>query len=408
VSDEPSGSAAKRRPLSGIRIIDLTRVFAGPLCTQMLADMGADIIKVEPPAGDEARRLPPMTQTGESCNFVTFNRGKRSLVLNLKVEAARPVLDRLIANSDVLVHNFLPQTAAELGINNEDLRARYPALIVCSMSAFGPRGPLKDRPGYDGVVSAFSGLISAVGEPDRPPVRVGTPVVDLSTGLLAYSAILTALLGRERSGKGAHVDVSMLGAATTLMGLHAVNWMEAGIAPERYQPGHHGHVPYQIFACSDGYLMAGANSEAAWPRLCKAVDRAELITDERFETGAKRRQHRAELVPIFEAIFRSAPVEDWVARLSAADLPASPINTIDQFVKEPQVAANDYLVSLQRNDRPPLRLPGLAFTIDRDTTPAATPPPMLGEHTAEILAEVLKLPAEAIRRLREEGALGDH
>jgi crotonobetainyl-CoA:carnitine CoA-transferase CaiB-like acyl-CoA transferase len=257
------------------------------------------------------------------------------------------------------------------------------------------------------VVSAFSGLISAVGEPDRPPVRVGTPVVDLSTGLLAYSAILTALLGRERSGKGAHVDVSMLGAATTLMGLHAVNWMEAGIAPERYQPGHHGHVPYQIFACSDGYLMAGANSEAAWPRLCKAVGRAELIADERFETGAKRRQHRAELVPIFEAIFRSAPVDDWVERLSAADLPASPINTIDQFVNEPQVAANDYLVSLQRNDRPSLKLPGLAFTIDRDTTPAAKPPPMLGEHTAEILAEVLNLPAEAIRTLREEGALGD-
>ena len=252
--------------LTGHLVVDLSRVLAGPFCGQLLADMGANVIKIESPEGDENRKWPPLTSSGESSNYASVNRGKRSLTLNLKAPGAAEVLRGLAAKADVLLHSFLPDTAARLGIDYEELRAINPRLVFCTISGYGAQGPLRNKPGYDLMVQAFSGVMSTTGFEGGPPIRTGVSFIDMSTGLSAYAAIMTALVARNSTGKGTWVRASLLETGVAILGYHAVSWLQGSIMPRREGSGVWHLVPYQAFRCLDGHLLAGATNDSAWQR----------------------------------------------------------------------------------------------------------------------------------------------
>jgi crotonobetainyl-CoA:carnitine CoA-transferase CaiB-like acyl-CoA transferase len=395
------------KPLAGIRVIDLSRVLAGPYCGQMLADLGAEVVKVESPEGDENRGWAPLVGAeAESASFLSVNRGKRGITLNLRSPDGRDLLDRLLERADVLVQNFLPGTAAKLGVEPEALLARHPRLIVCSVSAYGGRGPWRDRPGYDGILQAFSGLMGVTGEPDGGPVRIGASSVDMATGLIAFGGVVTALYARA-AGRPfeRHVQTSLLEAGLSLVGFHAVGWLEGGVLPRREGSSLWNLVPYQAFRCADGaYIMTGALNDAAWRRLCDVIGRPDLRDDPRYATAAERVPERPTLVPIFEAAFASAPAAEWIARLEAGGVAVSRINTMEDVFAHEQTLANDMAVTARRADGTTLRLLGLPFKLGPEARPAALAPPRLGEHTGEVLADWLGLDADEASELRRSGA----
>jgi crotonobetainyl-CoA:carnitine CoA-transferase CaiB-like acyl-CoA transferase len=395
----------KQRPLHGIRVIDLSRVLAGPLCGQMLADMGADVIKIEAPTGDENRRWAPMNSSGESCNFMSVNRGKRGITLNLKTEQGREVLDKLLATADVLLHSFLPETALPLGIDEAKLRERHPRLVVSTISAFGVNGDLSDRPGYDALLQAFSGIMSITGERDGGPVRSGVSFVDMTTGILAYCGVLTALMGREKSAEGDTVHVSLLETAVSLLGYHGVGWLEAGAMPRREGSGLWHLVPYQAFDCQDGQVLTGALNDHTWVKLCRAVERPDLGSDAGLATNAGRLERRDEVVAAFEKIFAAGTVAYWMDKLEAGGVPIAPLHTIDQSLTHAQCLANDMVVQVQATDGHAIKLLGSPFKVGPGPNHASRPPPRLGEHSIEVLTEVAGLSPAQIDALRELGVV---
>ena len=293
--------------LQGIRVVDLSRVLAGPHCAQLLADFGADVIKVEGPGGDENRGWPPHGPDGQSANFASVNRGKRSLVLDLKTPAARDILLRLAADADVLIHSFLPDTAARLGISLERLRRDNPRLVVATISGYGAAGPLADKRGYDLMVQAFAGAMSTTGVAGGSPIRCGVSFIDMSTGISLYAGIVTALLARTTTGQGNWVRGSLLETAVALLGYHAVAWMQAGVLPVPQGSGSGHLVPYQAFRCSDGYMLAGAPNDGAWKRFCDALEWPDLSADPRFHGNVARVEMRDVLVSMLEGSFQPAP-----------------------------------------------------------------------------------------------------
>jgi crotonobetainyl-CoA:carnitine CoA-transferase CaiB-like acyl-CoA transferase len=395
----------KQRPLHGIRVIDLSRVLAGPLCGQMLADMGADVIKIEAPSGDENRRWAPMNASGESCNFMSVNRGKRGITLNLKSEQGREVLDKLLATADVLLHSFLPETALPLGIDEAKLRERHPRLVVSTISAFGVKGELSDRPGYDALLQAFSGIMSITGERDGGPVRSGVSFVDMTTGILAYCGVLTALMGREKSDEGDTVHVSLLETAVSLLGYHGVGWLETGAMPRREGSGLWHLVPYQAFDCQDGQVLTGALNDHTWAKLCRAVERPDLGSDAGLATNAGRLERRDEVVAAFEKIFAAGTVAYWMDKLEAGGVPIAPLHTIDQSLTHAQCLANDMVVQVQATDGHAIKLLGSPFKVGPGANHASRPPPRLGEHSIEVLTEVAGLSTAQIDALRELGVV---
>jgi crotonobetainyl-CoA:carnitine CoA-transferase CaiB-like acyl-CoA transferase len=386
--------------LEGIRVIDVSRVLAGPYCAQLLADFGASVIKVESPEGDENRRWLPILPTGHSGNFASVNRGKRSMVLNLKSQAARDVLRRLAADADVLLHSFLPDTAARLGISYDELRAINPRLVFCSISGYGADGPLAEKRGYDLMVQAFAGVMSTTGIVDGPPVRCGVSFIDMSTGLSAYGGIVTALLGRQHSGHGTWVRASLLETAVALLGYHAVAWLQAGILPTPQGSGSWHLVPYQAFRCADGYMLAGAPNDAAWQRFCDALEWRELGRDARFLGNAARVEQRGTLVPMLEAKFGRHPVGYWVERFEARNVACAPLHKLDQVLTHPQVLANAMVVGAQDADGTTQHLVGTPFKLGDGGGTASTAPPALGADTDAILADTLGLSAAEIDALR--------
>ncbi len=393
------------RPLAGIRVIDLSRVLAGPLCGQMLADMGADVIKIEAPTGDENRQWAPMNASGESCNFMSVNRGKRGITLNLKSQEGRDILDQLLKTADVLLHSFLPGTARVLGIDEDELRARHPRLIVSGISAFGALGELSDRPGYDALLQAFSGIMSITGERDGSPVRSGVSFVDMTTGILAYCGVLTALIGRAKSNAGDTVHVSLLETAVSLLGYHGVGWLEAGAMPRREGSGLWHLVPYQAFRCSDGEVLTGALNDAAWRKLCRAVGRPDLESDAGLATNAGRLSRRDEVVAEFVKIFAGDTVANWMKQLEAGGVPIAPLHTIDQALSHAQSRANHMVVELEGSTGAPIRLMGSPFKVGAGPNHASRRPPLLGEHSNEVLGELPGLTAERIGALRAQGVV---
>jgi crotonobetainyl-CoA:carnitine CoA-transferase CaiB-like acyl-CoA transferase len=381
--------------LDGVRVIDLSRVLAGPYCAQMLADFGADVIKVESPEGDENRKWLPVMPSGQSCNFASVNRGKRSITLNLKTPASREVIHRLVRQADVLLHSFLPQTAERLGITFDALHAINPRLIFCSISGYGAEGELADKRGYDLMVQAFTGVMSTTGIVDGPPMRCGVSFIDMSTGISTYGGIVTALLARERTGQGTWVRGSLMETSVALLGYHAVAWLQAGILPQPQGSGSWHLVPYQAFRCQDGYMLAGAPNDAAWARFCDALEWPELACDARFTGNAARVEQRLVLVPLLEERFMRRPVAYWIERFEARTVACAPLHTLDQVLTHPQLLANHMVVQATDPDGVAQDLVGTPFKLGDGGGTATSAPPTLGADTDGVLNEVLGFtPAE--------------
>lgn len=385
-------------PLAGIRVADCSTVLAGPYCTMLLADLGADVVKVEPPEGDATRHWGPpwvgdhAAGTRTAAYFLAMNRNKRSIRLDLRQVAGREVLTRLLRTSDVLVENFRVGGLARLGFADEALAAINPALVHLAVSGFGATGPDAAKPGYDFVVQAVGGLMSITGAPDGEggrPTKVGVAISDVVTALFGAVSVMAALLGRERgAASGQRIDVSLLESTLAILVNQAQNAFVTGRAPGRLGNAHPNIVPYETFRTADGEIAVGVGSERQWRRLCASLGAPELVHDPRFATNGARVEHRAELREILETRFQAATSVHWLAELDAAEIPAGPINDVVAAFAQPQAVARGMTVELEHPMLGALRQAGIPFRLG--ATPAAirTAPPLLGEHTAEILAEL--------------------
>jgi len=391
--------------LRGIRVLDLSRVLAGPSCGQLLADLGAEVIKIEDLAGDENRRWAPVVD-GRGANFFSANRGKRGLTLNLKTAKGQEILERLVRRSDVLLENFPPATAERLGLSHARLIGLNPRLIHVSITGYGSRGPLKDRPGYDNMLQAFSGMMAMTGEPDRGPARLGPSLIDLGTGMLAAAATCAALTARaEGRAEGQHVEVSLLQTAIALLGYHLTAWTMAGKLPERSGSAVWHIVPYQAFQTADGWLMAGATNDDAWRRMAEVLEVPELVDHPDYRTATARSANRTALIALLEPIWRRRTTADWIERLDAARVPCSPLYDIAQALEHPQVKAMDMLIEVPDGRGGTLKLCGVPLSMSATPPVPGGRPPDLGEHTEEILSQELGLSAEEIATLRRESVV---
>ena len=390
---------------SGIRVLDLSRVLAGPSCGQLLADFGADVIKVEDVGGDENRKWAPVVD-GESANYLSVNRGKRGMTLNLKSPAGQEVLAALVARSDVVIDSFLPAVAQRLGVDDERLRAIRPDLVHVTISGYGHEGPLASRPGYDLMLQAFSGMMAMTGERDGGPIRAGASFIDMATGLLAFSGVSTALYARlAGQAAGQHIRVSLLETAIALLGYHIPAYTLAGKLPPRDGSGVWHIVPYQAFRTRDGYVLAGATNDAAWQRLCQAIDAPELGANPDYATTVLRIENRAPVIAALSAIFLTRETAAWVKCLDAANVPCSPVNDIAQALEHPQVQAMGMVLDVADRNGRPLRLAGVPLNLSATPAEPGVAPPRLGEHTDTILKKELGLSDEKISALRKEGAI---
>jgi formyl-CoA transferase len=377
------------QPLHGVRVLDLSRVLAGPYCTMVLGDLGADVIKVEPPGGDETRAWGPPFVAGESAYYLCINRNKRGMVVDLKTDEGRVLLRDLAMKSDVLVENFRPGTLARFGLDYETLRSDHPRLIYCSISGFGQTGPLRDRPGYDFMIQAMGGLMSVTGDPDGEPMKVGVAAADMFAGQYAVIAILAALQARERTGEGQYIDIALFDSQLGWLANVASNFLISGDLPKRYGNAHPNIVPYQSFTAADGWFALAVGNDKQFVRLCELIGQPEWGTDKRFVTNAARVAHRDELVALLGNTFALRRVDEWLSVLEAAGIPCGPINTLDKAFAEPQVSAREMLVTMEHPAVGDLPLVGSPLKFSKTPVKYRLPPPRLGEHTDEIMQEML-------------------
>ena len=401
---DSSASGNPARALDGIRVIDLTRHMSGPYGTTMLADHGADVIKVEGlPAGDPARNIGTAFVNGESGLFLMWNHGKRSVAIDLHTADGVALVRRLAREADVFVENYRPGVAAEIGLGYDELAALNPRLVYCSVSAFGQTGPLAPNPGTDPVVQALSGVMSVTGEPDGEPSLVGVPVADFTGAMALVQAVLLGLLVRERTGRGQRVEVSMLAALMYSLTTRLATYWTTGEEPARHGSAHSVVAPYGAFQTSDGWVMAGAWAADGWPRFCRALGLTDLIDDPRFDTNPKRVRHREQLDALVKPVFRSATTARWQERFARERALFGPINTVGQAVGDPAAAGFTSWVEHPRAGRIPQPSPPLRMSA---TPPRVSgPPPLLGEHTAEVLAEAGGLSAGEIDDLVRRGVV---
>jgi len=392
-------------PLAGYRVLELAHLIAGPACGMYLADMGADVVKLEQPTGGDASRTAYGSQFGgESAVFVTVNRNKRSLALDLARSEGRAAFERLVARADVVIEAYRGGVAERLGIDWERLAPLNPRLVYCSLSAFGPTGPWRHKPGVDMLVQAMGGLMAVMGEPDGPPVLCGAPVLDTIGALMAGQGILTALLHRERTGQGQRVDVSLLNGTLLAHAARLSIFLATGEEPGRWGSGHPYIVPFQAFEASDGWVYVAVWIDRLWAPFCAAIERPGLATDGRFATRADRLQRRAELTALLAEIFRGRRVAEWMATLEAHDVLCAPVNRYADLPDDPQVRATGLIVE---QDHPRAgRFRTLDTPIRLGLTPGGirTPAPALGEHSDAVLTEAGLAPAE-IAGLRATGVV---
>lgn len=399
---------AGRYPLHSLRVLDLSRVLAGPLCCQILADLGADVVKVERPGtGDDTRTWgPPFLQPhGPSTYYLACNRGKRSLALDLAHPAARTVLDELLGQADVLVENFLPHTAQRLGLDHQQLRQRYPRLVVTSISGYGRSSPQADLPGYDLVAQAVTGLMSITGQPDGPPLKLGVAISDILTGLYAAISTLAGLFATTRDRPGWHFDLALFDCTLASLINVAQATLVTGQCPQRYGNAHPSIVPYETLATADGHLVLAVGNDAQFARLAAELGQPQWAADTRFATNPARVAHRAELMPLVAAEFRLHPTDHWQRRLTAAQVPHAPVRTVDEALADPQTAVR-HLVQ-HATDAAGRSIPLLATPlhwIDQPTEPPRFPP-ALGEHSGQVLRDWLDYDHARIATLRQQGAI---
>lgn len=391
--------------LSGFKVLDVSRVLAGPACGQLFADLGADVIKIEDRDGDENRRWLPVVD-GRGANFMSVNRGKRAITLNLKTPRGQEILERLVKRADVLIENFPPETARRLGLSWERLSAVNGRLVHVSITGYGSRGPLKDRPGYDNMVQAFSGMMAMTGEADGGPARLGPSVIDMGTGTLAFAGACAALLAREQGkAKGQHIEVSLLQTAISQLGYHLTAYTMAGVVPQRSGSAVWHIVPYQSFRTTDGWVLAGATNDAVWVRMAGVLGVPELATDSRFATAQDRSSRREELIGLIEPLFASRSTDEWVALLETARVPCSPVQDVAQALAHPQVAALGMVQQVADGRGGTIGLCGVPLEMSGTPPRPGGRPPDLGEHTNAVLQEELGLTLDEIEALRAEGVI---
>src|SRR5919112_959833 len=384
-------------PLHGVRVLDLTRVVAGPYCSMFLGDLGAEVVKVEQPgAGDDTRGWGPPFAGGESAYYLCINRNKQSLTLDLKSPAAVELLRELVKVADVIIENFRSGTMERLGLGEKELRELNPRLIFASLTGFGADGPMSDWPGYDLIVQAWGGLMSITGAPDGEPVKVGVPIIDLVAGLMLGKAITAALFAREKIGVGQRIDTSLLEAEVASLINVGSNYLIGGKVPSRWGNAHPNIVPYQNFKTADGYFVLGVASETIWKRFCEAIGHTDLANDQRFADNSKRVENRSELIALLSEMFLERPNNAWFKLLTDAEVPCAPVQTIDQVFQAPQVLQRDMLIEVNHPTAGKVRMAGIPVKFS--VTPAAVrlPPPLLGEHNSEILEKWLGMSADAI------------
>jgi crotonobetainyl-CoA:carnitine CoA-transferase CaiB-like acyl-CoA transferase len=395
-------------PLEGVRILDLTWVLAGPFASMVLCDLGADVVKVErPPIGDVARMTAPLVN-GESCYFLSVNRGKRSIAVDLKNEAGRDLFLRLVERVDVVMENFTPGTMEALALSYDVLSQRNPRLIYAATSGFGQTGPDRLRPALDIIAQGMGGIMSITGEPGGPPVRPGTSLGDIAAGLFTAIGVLAALHERERSGRGQMIDVAMLDCQISILENAFARYYATGQVPEPIGTRHPVATPFQAFPTRDGYIVLALSwgVENQWELFCATIGRAELIDDPRFDTGPLRTEHHAELEPILIEAMKKKTTAEWVREFDAIGLPCGPLNNIAQAAALPQVKARDMLVEVEHPRIGRFPLPNTPLKLSRTPGGVRGPSPGLGQHTDDVLRELLDLSDAEIGRLREVGAIG--
>jgi CoA:oxalate CoA-transferase len=393
------------RPFDNVVVLDLTRVLAGPYAAMMLADYGADVIKIETPdSGDDSRGFGPFVGK-ESAYFMSLNRGKRSMTLNLKCPEAIALFKDMVRKADVLLENYRPGTMEKFGLGYDVLKQINPGLIFASCSGFGQTGPYMKKPAYDVIVQGMGGLMSITGQEDGEPTKAGASIGDIAAGLFTMIGVATALYTRDRTGHGQMVDVAMLDCQVAILENAIARYVTSGAVPGPVGNRHSSITPFDTFKASDGHIIIAVGNDKLWGNFCRLVGRPELVDDERFQHNAGRTKHQKQLKAILNQIFPAQTVQEWIEALDGAGIPCGPLNTIDRLLEDPQVQAREMIVDVTHPVAGHLRMPGLPIKLSDTPGEVFRPAPMLGQHTGEILAEFLGFDAERVAALRASNVI---
>ena len=391
------------RPLAGVKVLDLSRVLSGPYATMTLADLGAEVIKVESPGkGDDTRAYGPPFLEGESTYFLSINRGKLGVTLDFKKPRGRELLERLVGRADVLVENFRPGTLDRLGLGYDEVAQRYPRLVYCSISGYGHTGPRSSEPGYDVIIQGESGAMSLTGAPDGPPYKMGISIADITCGMYALSGILAALLQRATTGRGQKVDVALLDSMVSTLTYQAGIHFATGATPLRMGNRHPSIVPYETFEAADGFFNLGVANQAQWEKCCRAAGFQELLADNRFATPALRVANYDPLRAALGAVFRERPVAHWLDLFRRAGLPCGEVRTVAQALADPQLAARGMILDMQHSRAGPIRATGSPIRLSGSEPAAAAAPPVLGQHNAQVYCGLLGLQPDELPELARQ------
>ena len=391
------------KPLEGIIVLDLSRILAGPYCSMLLADMGAEVIKVERPVkGDDTRAFGPPFIEGESAYFLSINRGKKSITVNFKKDEGREIIYRLIKKSDILLENFRPGTLDKIGLGYKDIEKINPQIIYASISGFGQSGPERLKAGYDLTVQGMGGIMSLTGDPSGPPYKVGTSISDILAGIYACQGILLALIARNKNGKGQKVDISMLDCQVSLLTYQAGIYFATGLVPKRKGNQHPTICPYETFKASDEYINIAIGNDKLWQKFCDLLGLKEIKDDPKFSSNPKRVENRDELFLIIGKIIREKKAQEWLKIFDGEGIPAGPILSVDKVLSHPQVLAQEMVVEVNHPKSGKIKLTGIPVKLSATPGSIDKPPPLLGEHNDEVLSNILGYSKEEIKSLKKE------